>query len=767
MHILDALKQLRDDIRTWITNNLVAINNKIEENKINITDDGSDNLSISDSSGNVIMKVDAEGVHTTALTLSGEDVQTKFDIVDSKIDAVGDLVGETPVAEQISTAIANQPEVELPNITDDGSGEFNIADPNGNIIFKVDSTGAHTTDLTLNGESVTTKIDTVVDELSTVSNLVGDTSVADQIGTAIENHNHNYSDIDNAPNITDDGSGEVVYADSNGNIIAKIDADGISTTALSLQGEDVNNIIDRKVANLVDSAPDTLNTLNELAAALGDDPNFATTVAGEIGKKVDKVEGKGLSTNDYTNSEKDKLANASNDVATLKGLVGDDTVSNQISNAISTITHPVTSVNGKTGAVSLAASDVGAASSSHVGDSSHITSAERTTWNNKSDFSGSYNDLSDKPTIPTALSDLSTDTTHRVVTDSEKVVWNNKSDFSGDYDDLTNAPNIAEDESGSMVIADDAGNIIFKVDHTGAKTTCLTAQTLMLGKDGAEFEVVDSLDSDSKTLPLSAAQGKALKTAINSITTDIGTLGGGDMLTATYDTTKNGIVDNAERLEGHSASYFAKASDLEDLKTGTQDSYLWTDYMYCTNVASAYNSSVTNKKYVDDADAKKLSLSGGTMTGNINMGGKYINNAHYVEADYMYCTNVDNSYDTSVANKKYVDDAIANASVGGTDRTMVREFITEVNSVTYTVPSNISKIYMVSVCASENQALMVTFMFDYYMIQKNWYKFNNNLGSGVFTQNISGVEVTAHYNSGTITFSAEDGYQIAYVCGYY
>lgn len=33
----------------------------------------------------------------------------------------------------------------------------------------------------------------------------------------------------------------------------------------------------------------------------------------------------------------------------------------------------------------------------------HITAAERTAWNGKSDFSGSYNDLTNKPTIPTAL----------------------------------------------------------------------------------------------------------------------------------------------------------------------------------------------------------------------------------------------------------------------------------------------------------------------------------------------------------------------------
>ena len=40
--------------------------------------------------------------------------------------------------------------------------------------------------------------------------------------------------------------------------------------------------IDTSVANLVDSAPATLDTLNELAAALGDDANFSTTVTNQI-----------------------------------------------------------------------------------------------------------------------------------------------------------------------------------------------------------------------------------------------------------------------------------------------------------------------------------------------------------------------------------------------------------------------------------------------------------------------------------------------------
>ena len=47
--------------------------------------------------------------------------------------------------------------------------------------------------------------------------------------------------------------------------------------------------VSAKVASLVDSAPETLDTLNELAAALGDDPNFATTVTNQIAQKADKT----------------------------------------------------------------------------------------------------------------------------------------------------------------------------------------------------------------------------------------------------------------------------------------------------------------------------------------------------------------------------------------------------------------------------------------------------------------------------------------------
>ena len=44
--------------------------------------------------------------------------------------------------------------------------------------------------------------------------------------------------------------------------------------------------VDVAIANLADSAPSTLNTLNELAAALGDDANYATTTTAAIAGKL-------------------------------------------------------------------------------------------------------------------------------------------------------------------------------------------------------------------------------------------------------------------------------------------------------------------------------------------------------------------------------------------------------------------------------------------------------------------------------------------------
>jgi len=49
-----------------------------------------------------------------------------------------------------------------------------------------------------------------------------------------------------------------------------------------LSEAEVQALVDAGLANLVDASPATLDTLNELAAALADDPNFAATVTARL-----------------------------------------------------------------------------------------------------------------------------------------------------------------------------------------------------------------------------------------------------------------------------------------------------------------------------------------------------------------------------------------------------------------------------------------------------------------------------------------------------
>ena len=95
--------------------------------------------------------------------------------------------------------------------------------------------------------------------------------------------------------------------DFNANNIT-VDTSMSDSSTNPVQNKIVKSYVDTKVSNLVNSAPETLDTLEELANALGDDPNFATTISTELGTKVDKETGKGLSTNDYTDAEKTKLS---------------------------------------------------------------------------------------------------------------------------------------------------------------------------------------------------------------------------------------------------------------------------------------------------------------------------------------------------------------------------------------------------------------------------------------------------------------------------
>jgi hypothetical protein len=95
------------------------------------------------------------------------------------------------------------------------------------------------------------------------------------------------ADVTDATNVN--AAGAVMNSDSTTAAMSfVVDEDNMSSdssTKVPTQ-QSVKAYVDSEVAGVVDSAPSALNTLNELAAALGDDANFSTTVTNSIGTKL-------------------------------------------------------------------------------------------------------------------------------------------------------------------------------------------------------------------------------------------------------------------------------------------------------------------------------------------------------------------------------------------------------------------------------------------------------------------------------------------------
>lgn len=95
------------------------------------------------------------------------------------------------------------------------------------------------------------------------------------------------ADVTDAANV--DAAGAVMNADTStaamGFVVDEDDMVSNLATKVPTQ-QSTKAYVDTSVANLVASAPAALNTLDELAAALGDDANYAATTATTLGLRV-------------------------------------------------------------------------------------------------------------------------------------------------------------------------------------------------------------------------------------------------------------------------------------------------------------------------------------------------------------------------------------------------------------------------------------------------------------------------------------------------
>lgn len=189
-------------------------------------------------------------------------------------DVTGDLTGNADTA----TALATSRTI---SVSGDATGTVNFdGTANADIAITLDASFA--TDL---------EVTAAADAAEAAANLY-----TDGRETAITTAYQTYADQAEADaNTYTDGEISTLqgslqtYADT-----AESDANAYTDSLIgdvSVDGTAGNTVTDRvasAVAALVDSAPAALDTLNELAAALGDNPDFVTTITASIGEKVAK-----------------------------------------------------------------------------------------------------------------------------------------------------------------------------------------------------------------------------------------------------------------------------------------------------------------------------------------------------------------------------------------------------------------------------------------------------------------------------------------------
>ena len=128
-------------------------------------------------------------------------------------------------------------------------------------------------------------VGTTVNGLSGSVNLVS----GDNVAITLDGQNLTIASVGGGSGVSavNGLSGSLTLAAGNGVAIAASGGTITITALANLSGYATENYVDSSVANLVNAAPASLDTLNELAAALGDDANFAANVTTLVGQKAD------------------------------------------------------------------------------------------------------------------------------------------------------------------------------------------------------------------------------------------------------------------------------------------------------------------------------------------------------------------------------------------------------------------------------------------------------------------------------------------------
>ena len=371
-----------------------------------------------------------------------------------------------------------------------------------------------------------------------------------------------------------------------------------------------------QVNNLVDSAPAALDTLNELAAAMGDDANFSTTITNSIATKLplaggtmtgnivmsgsETVDGRDLSVDGSKLDGIEAGATADQTAAEIRTLVESASDSNVFTDA----DH--SKLNGIAANADVTLSAISAGTNISISAGGTI-SATNTTYS-VGDGGLTQNNFTDADHSKLDGIEASADVTDATNVSAAGALMKSGGTMTG-----TLITTRLEVEGGSSAILlkdttdDDDHSITFR-NHLGGDdykiatkdfTSASTGDGLFIGSETTD--PVKLVTNDTIALTLDSSQDAAFAGNI----TVSGTVDGRDLAT------------DGTKLDGIEASATADqtAAEIRALVESASDSNVFTDADHSKLNAIEASADVTDTANVSSAGA--LMKSGGTMTGNL------------------------------------------------------------------------------------------------------------------------------------------------------